>query len=300
MHWIAWTHTCRAERLTLRGWHTEPSGKPLLHFLHGNGFCGRVYEPMLEHLARDFDLWLCDVQGHGDSDTGARFLGWDHNAEMAIEALDAHTSRFGGVPTFAAGHSFGGVLTCLMLARHPHRFARAVALDPVLFSRSMNAQLKLSNTLGLRRFNPLSSASLRRRTHWPSRSVAANSLRGRGIYRGWSEASLRAFVDHALRDVPDGVVLKCAPDTEATIFNSTPSNLWKSLRHVSVPTLVLHGQNTFEFIAPSVSRWHSINPRIESQTIEGGHCFMQECPERAAEAVRAYLLRQQTSSAHAR
>ena len=67
MQLIAWSHSCSAG-FTLRGWRSEPSGKPLLHFLHGNGFCGRAYEPMLRHLARDFDLWLCDVQGHGDSD----------------------------------------------------------------------------------------------------------------------------------------------------------------------------------------------------------------------------------------
>ena len=86
MQLISWSHDCRGEHLTLRGWHTPPSGKPLLHFLHGNGFCGRTYEPMLEHLATHFDLWLCDAQGHGDSDCGKRFLGWDRNAELALQA----------------------------------------------------------------------------------------------------------------------------------------------------------------------------------------------------------------------
>ncbi len=70
-----WSHSCSAG-FTLRGWRSEPSGKPLLHFLHGNGFCGRTYEPMLRLLAEDFDLWLCDIQGHGESDHGGRFHGW--------------------------------------------------------------------------------------------------------------------------------------------------------------------------------------------------------------------------------
>ncbi len=30
-----WSHSCSAG-FTLRGWRSEPSGKPLLHFLHGN------------------------------------------------------------------------------------------------------------------------------------------------------------------------------------------------------------------------------------------------------------------------
>ena len=291
MQLIAWSHECRAERLTLRGWHSPPSGKPLLHFLHGNGFCGLVYEPMLSHLADHFDLWLCDVQGHGDSDPGPRFLGWDHNATLALQAFGAHEALFGAVPKFAAGHSFGGVLTCLAMAQQPHRFAKAVALDPVLFNPAMVRRLKLSHTLGLARFNPLAKASLKRRTHWPSRGDALSSLSGRGTYKGWSGDAMQAFVDHALRDVSDGVTLKCAPRTEAAIFNSAPADLWKSLRHVRGPILVLHGQATFPFIAPSVSRWHSLNSLVASQTIEGGHCFMQEDPERAAHAVLSYLLK---------
>ena len=85
MQLIPWSHPTSAG-FTVRGWHSVPSGRPLLHFLHGNGFCGRTYEPMLRHLAGHFDLWLSDVQGHGDSDHGGIFIGWNRNAELAVEA----------------------------------------------------------------------------------------------------------------------------------------------------------------------------------------------------------------------
>ena len=74
MDLVAWAHRGSAG-FTLRGWHSRPSGKPVLHFLHGNGFCTRTYEPMLGLLAEQFDLWLCDLQGHGQSDHGGRFVG---------------------------------------------------------------------------------------------------------------------------------------------------------------------------------------------------------------------------------
>ena len=135
MHLLPWSHPTSAG-FTLSGWHTPPSGKPLLHFLHGNGFCGRTYEPMLADLAEHFDLWLCDAQGHGDSEHGGRFHGWNRSAELAVEAFAAGRGIFGEVPRFALGHSFGGVLTCLILARHPELFQRAVLLDPVLFSQT--------------------------------------------------------------------------------------------------------------------------------------------------------------------
>ncbi|MGC8383167.1 alpha/beta fold hydrolase [Pseudomonas aeruginosa] len=121
----------------------------MLHFLHGNGFCGRTYEPMLRLLAEDFDLWLCDIQGHGESDHGGRFHGWNRNAEMAVEAFEAGRGPYGDVQRLACGHSFGGVLSSLVLARHPTLFARAVLLDPVLFTPAMIGVMALSETLGL-------------------------------------------------------------------------------------------------------------------------------------------------------
>ena len=68
MQLIQWTHTAR-EGFTLRGWHTPPSGKPLLHFMHGNGFCGRTYPPMLQHLSRDFERSPCRTSACGTSAT---------------------------------------------------------------------------------------------------------------------------------------------------------------------------------------------------------------------------------------
>lgn len=132
---LPWAHVTSAG-FTLRGWHSLPSGKPVLHFLHGNGFCCRTYEPLLARLARHFDLWLCDLQGHGESDHGGAFMGWNRNAELALEAFEAGRARFGQAPLFACGHSFGGVLTALMMSARPGLFRRAVLLDPIIFPRS--------------------------------------------------------------------------------------------------------------------------------------------------------------------
>ena len=76
-----------------------------------------------------FDLWLSDAQGHGDSDHGGKFVGWNRSADLAVEAVKAQGQAFQGVPWFAAGHSFGGVLTSLIVAEHPKLFRAAVLLD---------------------------------------------------------------------------------------------------------------------------------------------------------------------------
>lgn len=290
MQLTPWQHTT-PEGFTLRGWHSRPSGKPLLHFLHGNGFCGRVYEPMLQHLAADLDLWLCDIQGHGDSDHGGAFLGWNRNAQLALEAFRACGQAFQGVPHHAAGHSFGGVLTALMLGEHPSAFQRAALLDPVLFTPAMILGLSMAELTGTAKLTPMARSALRRRKHWPSREEAFASLRGRGAYKGWADEALQAFVDHALRDSPGGgVELKCRRSREADIFSSAPERLWATLGRVRTPTLVLHARHTFPFVSESVARWQLVNDAVEARQVEGGHCFMQERPQEAAALVRGHLL----------
>lgn len=289
MQLIAWSHSCSAG-FTLRGWRSEPSDKPLLHFLHGNGFCGRAYEPMLRHLARDFDLWLCDVQGHGDSDHGGRFHGWNRNAEMAVEAFEAGRGGYGEVPRYACGHSFGGVLSSLILARHPQLFERAALLDPVLFTPAMIGVMALSEVLGLHERRAMAQKARARRSQWPDRAAAYAGLHGRGIFKGWTDEALWAYVENAIKAVDGGVELKCRPSREAEIFSSFPKRLWPSLAKVSTPTLVLFGERTYPFVPKAVARWCAQNTHVGGQNVAGGHCFMQEYPQDSAERVARFLL----------
>ncbi|RJG12779.1 alpha/beta hydrolase [Pseudomonas cavernicola] len=289
MQLLSWSHPTSAD-FTLRGWHSPPSGKPVLHFLHGNGFCGRAYEPLLKRLAADFDLWLCDIQGHGDSDHGGRFHGWNRSAELALEAFESGRGIFGEVPCFAVGHSFGGVLSSLILAKHPQLFQRAVLLDPVLFPPALIGVMALSEVLGLHRRSTLARKSAARRRQWPDRAAAYAGLYGRGIFKGWDDAALWAYVEHALKEVEGGVELKCRPSREVEIFSSYPRRLWPSLGKIVTPTQILHGQQSYPFVAKAVARVTVLNAHVSAQVVSGGHCFMQEAPQDCAERVANFLL----------
>ena len=290
MDLIPWSHAPGGGVPTLRGWRSPPSGKPVLHFLHGNGLCGRTYDPMLARLAGHFDLWLCDVQGHGDSDPGEHFAGWNRNAGWVLDAFEAHRALYGGVPVHAAGHSFGGVLTVLIAALPQQPFDRLVLLDPVLFPPAMLAMLKGMEALGLSRHNPLAKGAARRRARWPGREAAFEALHGRGAYKTWTDDALRAFVAHGLRDDAGEVSLKCAPWLEAEIFSSSPARLWPSVKAIAKPTLLLHGERSFPFVARAARHAGRVNRQIRAARAAGGHCFMQEDPARAGDLVRGFLL----------
>lgn len=286
---LPWSHQTSAG-FTLRGWHTPPSRKPLLHFLHGNGFCCRTYEPLLEHLSTDFDLWLCDLQGHGESDHGGKFLGWNRNAELALEAFEAGRASFGDVPRYATGHSFGGVLTSLIMATHPGVFDRAVLLDPVWFPMRLIAVRASLSLIGRRR-HPVSDKARARRHHWPDRDTAYGALHNRGMFKGWEEAAFRAHIDHALNEHSDGSVeLRCRPSREAEVFESMPTRLWYWLRRIQTPTHVLYGDASYPFVMESAKRLAGLNTHVTAENLPGGHCFMLEDSRRAAEQVRTHLL----------
>ncbi|MDR6712868.1 pimeloyl-ACP methyl ester carboxylesterase [Pseudomonas hunanensis] len=288
MQLIPWSYEC-AEGFTLRGWRSPASGRPLLHFLHGNGFCSLVYQPLLMRLGEHFDLWLSDAQGHGDSDHGGPFLGWNRTAALALEAFEAGRGEYADVPRYALGHSFGGVLTGLILATERQPFQRAVLLDPVLFSRRMIGVMGAATMFGLHRRHGLARKAASRRSHWPDRDSALASLQGRGIFKGWTDEALLAYVEHAIGDHGEGVVLKCRPSREVEIFSSFPQRMWSSLAAISTPTCILYGEQTYPFVPRSVQRLAAINPAVSAQQVPGGHCFMQEHPAATAEQVLSAL-----------
>ena len=288
---IPWSHRCSAG-FTLRGERSEPSGKPVLHFVHGTGYCGRVYWPLLSRLQRHFDLVTSDVQGHGDSDHGGRFHGWNRSAELALEAWHRQRRDYGDVAHYAAGHSFGGVITALMLAQEPRQFQRAVLLDPVFFSPVMIGVAALSDVVGLYRRNTLAKRVARRRRHWPDRAAAYANLEGRGMFKGWAPEALQAYVDFALKDSDDGgVELKCRPSREADLFGSYPRRLWATLAKVPTPLLLEYGSESYPFVAASAKRLATAHPTMQAVQVPGGHCYMQQDPAAAARRVREFLLR---------
>jgi pimeloyl-ACP methyl ester carboxylesterase len=289
-----WSYATRYG-FTLRGQHSTPSGKPVLHVLHGNGFCSLMYQPMLSLLTAHFDLFLSDAQGHGDSDHGGNFIGWHQCADLALEAFVAHLPLFQqhrispttsnatkAVKVYALGHSFGGVLTALINSRADSPFSQVVLLDPVLFPPYLLNSMRILDKIGLYRKNPYAKKALNRRQQWPQRSEVEAYLTDRGMFKGWAPSALHAYIDHALHHRPDGISLKCQPSREAEIFSSFPAKLWTELAKPCSPTLLLYGDQTYPFVPKAVKRWQRINPAITAKLVPGGHCFMQQHPEQTA------------------
>lgn len=296
LNWQPWEWQTQ-EGFWLRGQHTQPRGLPILHFIHGNSYCGRIYSSLWDELSQHFDIFLHDAQGHGDSDHGAKFVGWERSAELAEEVWRSFSPRFhtnSGMPeVIGMGHSFGGVLTTYMQAKSPDLFSKLVLLDPIVMPPAMVLFLKVMHGFGIYDKNPHAKRAGRRRSHWPTPEDAWSALHGRGMHRGWTESSMRAFIEHGLKpsDCQTKWQLKCEPSREAEIFSSYLLGIWRMIPKIDVQTHILVGAETYPFVWKSMRRWNKIHPESDIIEINGGHCFMLQHPQETASQVRQLLTR---------
>ena len=256
-------------------------------FSHGNSFPGGTYRLVLESLRqRGFEVQAIDKFGHDPQYPVTD--NWPHLVQQLADF--ASSLQNAGPPAFLVGHSLGGILSLMCAALHPELARGVLLLDsPILGGWK-------ATTLGLAKRTQLVGAlspgqlSKKRRNHWPDREAALASLHGRGIFKGWTDAALRAYVEHAIGDCGEAVVLKCRPSREVEIFSSFPKRMWASLAAIRTPTRVLYGEHTYHFVPHSVNRLVALNPKVSGRQVAGGHCFMQEHPEACAKQVQAFLL----------
>lgn len=269
---------------TLRGRRTDGT-HGIVHFLPGNGFCGGVYWPFLKRLQPDYGLFLHDIEGHGESDAPAHFSGIGAVARRV--PLVAREQGLAPGALIGMGHSFGAALTLKVAADNPGLFKALVLLDPIVAPTSGWLAIRALAALGL---HPMTRVARRRRRAWPSRQDALDHLRGRGIYKGWTEEALECFVDHAMKDEGGRRVLRCPPALEAEIYGR-PVYPWPSFRNVTVPILFLYGAGSYDFFPIAARLARRTNPAVEVKTVPGHHCFMLEDPAEAHAAVAEFLSR---------
>ncbi len=269
---------------TLRGRRTVLR-QPMLHFLHGNGFCGGVYWPLLGRLLPDYGLFCHDIEGHGASDAPQRYSG---TAQIIRRVPEIIAEQGLEQPQLVGmGHSFGAAVTLAVAAQRPQLFKLLVLLDPILLPPATWAMSWLSSALGR---NPMAVATRRRRDRWASRDECYSRLHDRGIYRCWRDDGFDCFIEHATRDDDGERILCCPREQEASIFEN-PVYPWRFLHRIQCPVLLIHGRDSYGFMRKSVALAGARIAQLETHEVAGGHCFMQEAPESVEPLIRQFLAR---------
>lgn len=136
---------------------------------------------------------------------------------------------------------------------------------------------------------PMVKMTRKRRAHWPDRAAARESLYQRGVFRGWHDDAFDAYLEHALHERADGVHLVTAPDLEADVFAGYAAGMSRVIRKLQQPCHMIRGNRTFPYVKTGLDRACRLNQRVTQETMEGGHCFMQQHPQAVGEHVLQQL-----------
>lgn len=252
---------------------------PEVLFCHPTGFLGLTWGPLASRLAGVAHSWAVDFRGHGDSSSPASGdFGWRGMADDVLAVVDA----LGLAGCRGVGHSMGGTALLLAEQRRPGTFAALWLYEPILMPPSVG---------GPPGSNGMAEAARRRRPSFADRAAAYANFASKPPLSALSADGLRAYVDHGMRDRPDGaaVDLKCTPETEARVFEGGfGSDAFAHLGEVGCPVTVAMGSEAVgpaRFGPPAVDAL----PRGRLETHDLTHFGPMEDPEQMAAAVRTAL-----------
>ncbi|MBL4584989.1 MAG: alpha/beta hydrolase [Pseudomonadales bacterium] len=265
--------------LTLRGNSHPAKDKPMLHFMHGVAFCGKLYWPLLKQLTENNGLFMQDMQGHGESDAGDLFVGWEKAIEHAFGVMDNFEVKNSGSALIGMGHSYGASLSVIMAVQRPELFDGLILLDPMIMPPELLVKLPINES-------PMAQRTLRRKAKWDNLEQVHRFFRSKPAFAQWTEDAFTSFIDHTLVLHSDGSYhLKCAPQTEAEVLASPLETIWENLDKLVVPTVIIHGDDARSPILANSKKAAQTNPNITAVQMTGGHNFMQEIPEETYEQV---------------
>jgi pimeloyl-ACP methyl ester carboxylesterase len=271
--------------------------KPLIHFAHANGIPSAVYEKMFAALRDDahgqsFDVVMLPLLG-----TDPRFPvdnHWNNLRDQVIDSIQRQAIDANGNPrpVIALGHSLGGLCSFLAAYEKPELMRGLVMLDPPMITGMYSFMMHLAKTFTPKAYDKRTPAALssKRRDHWDSREQAADKLRGRGLFSSFDQDCFNAYIQHGLKDAPDGGVTLTIPKAvEVAIFQTNPSLFWLTpFRAPKIPVHLIAGRESLFYQRGFPQRLQK-RMGIPYSVSEGGHMFPLERPIETAEMIKAVI-----------
>lgn len=250
---------------------------PTVILAHATSLCGQVWLPVAERLRRRFRCVAFDSRGHGDSSPLP-----PGPVDWHLFALDVHAvvDHLGLHRPYGLGHSAGGAALLLAEEGRPGTFRALYLYEPVVAPSDPPPPPNPEH--------PLAVAALRRQEVFASRQAAYDNYAAKPPFSTFSDAALRAYVEHALTDLDDGQVqLKCRGADEARVYAGGLSHdAYRHLDAVGCPTVLARGAGSTAF-SPDVPL--ALAARLPDARVETlpslGHFGPLEDPDTVAAAV---------------
>jgi pimeloyl-ACP methyl ester carboxylesterase len=241
-------------------------GPPLV-LLHGFvGDARSTWRRQLEALADEFTVVAWDAPGAGRSDDPPEGFGMAGYADTLAGFLD----RIGVHHPHVVGLSFGGALALALYGRHPTTPATLVLASAYAgWAGSFPAELARQRL---------------------EDSLALADLGGDELAAALMPSMCAPDTPRALVEEFTGAVRAYHPEGFRAMVRATATDLREVLPHVSVPTLILHGQRDVRAPRPVADKLHAgISGSTLTVLPAAGHLCQLEAPLAFNRAVRSFL-----------
>ena len=250
-----------------------------------------MWNGVAELLAEEFSLYAIDRRGQGASSAPDDAYDFTDFADDTVAVIDHLQLR----DAYAVGHSAGGTDVLLAAAARPDAFARIWVMEPTVMDPSepdVRADMAPMHAQTL-------SVFAHRRAVFGSRDEVRDRYDGRGVFTGWCDDILDAFVHDGFADEPDGSVsLRCTPAHEVSMLRRIfaamegtyrgdgATNPFDALRQVPCPVLVLTTESSPPIYRQMAEALHGMVADTTAEHLDGlGHAAPQVDPTRVAESI---------------
>ena len=230
-----------------------------------------------------------DDRGHGTTTAPAdpaKLENWDVFAtdlERFFEYLNE--------PVIAMGHSRGAVTSMMVAIKRPDLVRAVILIDPTILAPSLNLLLLMTQKARLTGFIPIVSGAAHRKRDWPDRQTILDAYRAKPSFSSWKDGFLEGYVRHCTEKTQGGTItLCCEPAWEARCFAVCPTDVWRVLPRLQVPTLVLYGSQSDVFLSSAAKKFRRKVPHAVLQRFEDtSHFVPMERPDETAGAILRFL-----------
>ncbi len=260
---------------------------PILHIAHANGFPPGTYRPLAATLTDRYHVIGVPARPLWPGSSPEEIADWRPLGHDLVRQLDGLGLR--GI--IGVGHSMGGVMTLWAAVDRPDLFRAVVLIDPVILPPQWLLLARLLRWFGVEPRPSLVRGALHRRRTWPGREECFAYFRTKPFFARWPDESLWAYVEAGTRPRPDGgVELVYPPEWEARIFSTIPTDIWRDVPRLRLPTLIIRGEHSGTFFPPALRRMERVLPHARSVVIpDAGHMVPLERPAEVGAAIREFL-----------
>ncbi len=266
------------EQFFIREYGQKTNEAETLVFIHGLLGWGLNWSPVIKYFESDFHILTYDQRGHGRSfhpDSGYKPEDYAKDLKDILDFMDINAVHL-------VGHSMGARTAQTFSVQYPGRTSSLTLEDmgpqPEVESTFSTQQMILSVPVPFASKKDMdlffeSNFKVKTATEDTQKQVMANFLKANLLRRNDGLISWRFHLDGILKTLEEGLKPR-----------------WSEYKSISVPTLILKGQNSKHLSEETFLLMKQSLPQVKAEIIEGvGHWIHYQAPEVFSQYVLKFL-----------